>query len=93
VIVANIKSAKKRIRTSLKQRLRNKMTKSKVKSAVRSFLEAVKAGEVVTAQEKYVQAQKLIDTTATKGILHKNNAARKKSRLASLLNKIKASSK
>lgn len=88
--MANIKSAKKRIKTNLKRRLRNKMAKSRVKTAIRSLREAVQAGEVVTAQEKFVQVQKLLDTAAGKGILHKNNAARKKSRLAALLKKIKA---
>lgn len=88
--MANIKSAKKRIKTNLKRRLRNKMAKSRVKTAIRSLREAVQAGEVVTAQEKFVQVQKLLDTVAGKGILHKNNVARKKSRLAALLKKIKA---
>lgn len=85
--MANIKSAKKRIKTNLKARLRNRMAKSKIKTAIRAFREAVSAGETVTAQEKFVQVKKLLDTASGKGILHANNVARKKSRLSSLLKK------
>ncbi len=63
------------------------MAKSRIKTAIRSFREAVGAGETVTAQEKFVQVQKLLDTATAKGILHRNNAARKKSRLSNLLKK------
>ena len=57
-----------------------------IKTETRKFLDAVHAGDVPTAQEAYVQVTKRIDQVAAKGTLHKNTAARKKSRLAKRLN-------
>lgn len=86
--MANTKSAKKRMRQNQKRRLRNRMTKSRIKTAVRAFLEAVRANQASLAREKFQLVQKLLDTAARKGILHRNTAARKKSRLQARLAKL-----
>lgn len=86
--MANIKSAKKRIKVIEKKTLRNKMVKSKTKTAVKKVLVAVENNDKSAAQEALVSAVKAIDMACSKGIYHKNNAARKKSNLAKSVNKI-----
>jgi small subunit ribosomal protein S20 len=86
--VANIKSAKKRILVINKKTLRNKMIKSAVKTAIKKVVLAAQAGDKAQAQAALVAATKSIDMACTKGVYHKNNASRKKSRLAKLVNKI-----
>lgn len=86
--MANIKSAKKRILVINKKTLRNKMVKSAVKSAMKKVVVACAAGDKAKAQSALVAATKAIDMACTKGIYHKNNASRKKSRLAKLVNKV-----
>lgn len=83
----NIKSAMKRVKIIEKKTLRNNMIKSGYKSAIRKFEEAVESGNVEEAKNLFVTATKKIDQACTKGVLVKNNAARKKSRLAKKLNK------
>ena len=82
----NIKSAKKRVKIIEKKTLRNNMIKSGYKSAVRKFEEAIQAGNVEEAKTLFVEATKKIDQACTKGVIVKNTAARKKSRLAKMLN-------
>ena len=82
----NIKSAKKRVKIIEKKTLRNNMIKSGYKSAVRKFEEAIEAGNVEEAKTLFVAATKKIDQACTNGVLVKNTAARKKSRLAKKLN-------
>ena len=82
------KSAEKRLRQSIGRRLRNRISKSTVKSAIRKFETSVEAQDKTAAAAQLVQVQKLLDTAAGKGILHKNMVARKKSRLANALNKV-----
>ena len=84
--MANIKSAKKRILVINKKTLRNKMVSSATKTAMKKVVTAVDAGDKTAAAEALKAATKAIDMACTKGILHKNNAARKKSRLAKLVN-------
>ncbi|TDX51082.1 30S ribosomal protein S20 [Orenia marismortui] len=88
--MANSKSAKKRIRVSEKRTAINKNRKSQLKTAVKRFEEAVEAGNVEAAKEKLNTAKKIIDKTAAKGTIHKNNAARKKSKLDKLFNDLTA---
>lgn len=88
--MANIKSAKKRIKVSAKKSLRNKMIKSKTKTAIKKVIVASEAGNKEGAATALANAVKTIDKAASKGIYHKNNAARKKSRLAKMVNKISA---
>lgn len=86
--MANIKSAKKRILVINKKTLRNKMIKSAVKTAIKKVVAAAQAGDKERAKAALSSATKAIDMAATKGVYHKNNASRKKSRLAKLVNKI-----
>ncbi len=86
--MANIKSAKKRILTSEKKAAANKAVKSQVKTAVKKVRAAVEAGDKEAAKAALVNASSVIDKAETKGVLHKNNASRKVSRLASAVNKI-----
>ena len=86
----NIKSAKKRVKIIEKKTLRNNMIKSGYKSAVRKFEEAIEAGNVEETKTLFVLATKKIDQACTKGVLVKNTAARKKSRLAKKLNAVVA---
>src|SRR3712207_7375680 len=84
--MANIKSAKKRIRVTEKKTLVNKMVKSALKTSIKRFEEAVVAGNKEVAAEKLNETIKALDMAATKNILHKNKAARRKSRLSARLN-------
>lgn len=86
----NIKSAIKRVNIIEKKTLRNNMVKSEYKTAVRKFEEAVTSKDVKNAESLFVEASKKIDMACTKGVIVKNTAARKKSRLAKKLNEIKA---
>ena len=88
--MANSKSAQKRIRIIEKKTAINKVRRSKMKTAIRRFEEAVAAGDVTLAQEKLNNAKKVIDKTAAKGTIHKNNAARKKSKLEKKFNELTA---
>ena len=86
--MANIKSAKKRIITSAKRTAANKAVKSSVKTAIKKVHKAVEAGDKEAAVAALTAAESTIDRACTKGVLHKNNASRKVSRLASSVNKI-----
>ena len=86
--MANIKSAKKRILVTNKKALRNRSTKSALKTALKKFDAAVAEGNRETAESAYKVAVKTVDHAALKGIIHKNNAARKKSSLTKKLNSI-----
>jgi small subunit ribosomal protein S20 len=82
--VANIKSQLKRIKTNEKARLRNKSVKSSLKTAVRRFREAADAGEqAITAMQ---HASRQLDKAASKGVIHANQAANKKSAMAQRAN-------
>lgn len=86
----NIKSAIKRVSVIEKKTLRNNMIKSGYRTAVRKFEEAIESGDVKSAETLFVDATKKIDMACTKGVIVKNTAARKKSRLAKILNAAKA---
>ena len=86
----NIKSAIKRVSVIEKKTLRNSMIKSGYRTAVRKFEEAVSANDVKNAETLFAEATKKIDMACSKGVIVKNTAARKKSRLAKKLNAIKA---
>ncbi|MGD7708176.1 30S ribosomal protein S20 [Microlunatus sp. Y2014] len=81
--MANIKSQQKRIKTNEKARQRNKAVRTRLKSAVRSFREAADAGDTAKAQELAVRANRLLDKAASKGVIHQNQAANRKSAVAS----------
>ncbi len=86
--MANIKSAKKRILTSAKKADANKAVKTNVKSVVKNVRTAVEAGDKAAAAEALKVAEVAIDKAASKGVLHKNNAANKVSKLASSVAKM-----
>jgi small subunit ribosomal protein S20 len=91
--VPNTKSAIKRTRVSERRHLRNRSAKSAVRTFVRAAERNIKAANVSDeiTQEAVTRALQAIDSTASKGILHKNNAARRKSRLMKKLNQSKQS--
>ncbi|CAG7840068.1 30S ribosomal protein S20 [Clostridium novyi B str. ATCC 27606] len=88
--MANIKSAKKRIKVIETKTLRNKMIKSALKTKIKNFEVAVANNDLNEAKSAYTTVAKALDMAAAKGILHKNKAARKKSRLASKLSALNA---
>lgn len=82
----NIKSAIKRVKVSEKRRLQNASQKSALRTAVKSAESALNNQNVESAKELLIAATKKLDKAATKGLIHKNAANRKKSRLAKKLN-------
>lgn len=86
--MANIKSAKKRILVNQTRYERNKSTKSAVKTAIKKVEAAVAANDKDAAKAALDAATKLIQMAGSKGIYHKNNVARKVSRLTKLVNTI-----
>jgi small subunit ribosomal protein S20 len=86
--VANIKSQIKRNRTNERRRLRNKSVKSSVRTAIRKFRAAAEAGDKEKAAELLVATSRKLDKAASKGVIHKNQAANKKSALARAFNKL-----
>jgi len=83
-------SAAKRNRQNVKRNLRNRIVKSTVHTAKRKFVSAVKSGDKEKAAVEFKNLSKLIDTAAGKNIFHINTAARKKSGLNKIINKINA---
>ena len=88
--MANIKSAKKRIKVIDRKTLENRRVKNNLKAVIKNFNKALEAGDFATAQEKLVLADKQLKKAASKNVIHKNTAARKASRLTKALNKAKA---
>ena len=86
VRMANIKQQKKRNLTNEKQRLVNASFKSSLKTAIKNVEKFVEAKDAEKAQEALVLASRKLDKAVSKGFLHKNNAARHKSRLQKLVN-------
>jgi len=80
--VANIKSQIKRNRQNEKARLRNKSVKSSLKTAVRKFNEAAEAGDVEKATALMQEASRKLDKAVSKGVIHSNQAANRKSAIA-----------
>lgn len=84
--MANIKSSEKRARTAKVRTARNRSLKSAVKTTAKKFIMAVDAGDIEKAKSAFIVAEKQLDKAATKGVIHKNTAARRKSKLAKKLN-------
>lgn len=80
--MANIKSAIKRVKVAEKQTLRNRMAKSEMKTTIRRFGEALRAGDKAAVDKAYLTAVSTVDHAAAKGVIHKNAAARKKAQMA-----------
>lgn len=85
--MANIKSAIKRARQNTKRRAHNASQRSNLRTHIKNVLKAVDSGDAAKAQDSMKAAQKVIDKAVTKGIIHKNKAARAKQRLVA---KVKA---
>lgn len=83
--MANSPSAKKRIRQTVKRTLRNKVQRSRVRTAAKQVEARVEQGDMEAAEQSLQHAYKIIDKAAKAGVLHKNSAARRKSRLARLV--------
>ena len=88
--MANIKSQIKRVKTNEKRRMRNKSVRSAVRTAVRKFREAAEAGDVEQAAVLQRAASRALDKAASKGVLHKNQAANRKSAMAKRLTTLSA---
>lgn len=88
----NIKSAKKRLRQNIATRERNRAGRSFVRNRCKSVIKAVKEGNLEQANEFYRAAVKALDQAGAKKLLHKNVAARKKSRLNAMIRKLKEQS-
>ena len=86
--MANIKSQIKRIRTNEKARLRNKSVKSALKTSIRRFREAADTGDREAATLLLKDASRALDKAASKGVIHANQAANKKSALAQRVNSL-----
>ena len=80
--MANIKSQMKRIKTNEKARLRNKSVKSSLKTSIRKFHKAADSGDATTAATLMQDASRALDKAASKGVIHANQAANRKSALA-----------
>ena len=88
--MANIKSAKKRVLIAERNRLRNVAFKTSIKTAVKKVLELAQSEDKDALNAAMSRAYQLCDKAVSKGVLHKNTAARKKSRLTKAVNKIQA---
>lgn len=85
--MANTKSAKKRAEKSAAQRIKNRTMRSRMRTAVKKLRAAVASGDEKKAQELLPLTIKVVDSSAQKGIIHRNTAARTKSRLVAALRK------
>ena len=85
--MANIKSAMKRAQVIRIRTKRNAAYKSMMKTAIRHFDNAVKSGDLEKAEEELRKALRMIDKVESKGVIHKNTASRKKSRLTKAFNR------
>jgi small subunit ribosomal protein S20 len=93
LVLANTKSAQKRIRQNSKHRDLNRVHRGRARTAVKQARIALDAGEVEEAREAVRAATKWLDQAASKGVIHGNNAARRKSRLMKQLAALEAEAK
>jgi small subunit ribosomal protein S20 len=84
--MANIKSQKKRILTNEKRRVRNKQVRTALKTHIKQFHQALGTGDPEIAAQALRVAGRELDRAASKGVIHRNNAANRKSSLARMLN-------
>ena len=89
--MANHKSAIKRIRTNERKRIRNRLVVSRTRTETKKARLALDAGTPEVAREATLEAVRVLDKAATKGVIHKNTAARRKSRLLKRLNALENS--
>jgi small subunit ribosomal protein S20 len=91
--LANHKSALKRIRTSERRRVRNRIYISRARTEIKKARTQISSGDLNAAREATLAAIRTLDMAAAKGILHRNNAARRKSRLMKRLNALETAAK
>ena len=85
-VLPNIKSAKKRVKVTEAKTMRNRMLKTSYRNAMKKFEKALESGDKAAAQEVYRQTVAVLDKAVARGLIHSNDAARKKSRFALKLN-------
>ena len=85
--MANIKSQTKRIRTNNKAQDRNKAYRSALRTSIRRFRDAITSGDTTKIKAEFTDASRSLDMAVSKGVIHANNAANKKSAMAKLANK------
>jgi small subunit ribosomal protein S20 len=90
IILANSRQAKKRVKQSEKRRLHNASRKTEMRTYIKNVLKAIQAGDKAGAMVIYQKASSMVDRLAAKGLIHKNKAARHKSRLNSHIKDLKA---
>jgi small subunit ribosomal protein S20 len=88
--VANLKSSKKRAKQAVVRNLRNNSQRSMLRTAVKKVLKALDANDATGAQEAFKVAQPILDRFSARGLIHKNKAARHKSRLTARIKAIQA---
>lgn len=88
--MANSRSAEKRVRVAARRTLRNRMVKSRMRTSIKRYEAALAGGDAQTSAELYKKATSNIDRAAAKGVIHKNEASRRKARLAKRLNALQA---
>ena len=88
--MAHSLSAKKRVRQNLKRRARNRARKEQIKEQVKAFNAALTSGDMAKAEAELNKVAQRLDRVASKGTIHKNTAARKRSRLAKRLNAVRS---
>lgn len=86
----NIKSAIKRVKVNDDNRFRNMQFKSAMRTAIKQFEQTIETNDVEAAKTAFLEASKKINKAVSKGIIHKNTAARQKSKLATKLNELSA---
>jgi small subunit ribosomal protein S20 len=88
--VANIKSAKKRAKQTIVRNARNVAQRSMLRTAVKKVVKALDANDAASAETAFASAQPLLDRMAARGLIHRNKAARHKSRLTARIQALKA---
>ena len=88
--MANLKSSIKRVRSSRRKAAHNQIVRSTARTYVKKARRLIEAGELEQAEQVVRQAVSALDKAAEKGVIHRNNAARRKSRLVKLLNQARA---
>lgn len=88
--MANLKSAIKRVRTNEKKRIQNRVVKSDMRTHIKRLEQLIQANDVENAKEAYTLAVRKIDKAVQKGVIHRNNGNRQKTRLAKKLRNISA---
>ncbi|HST44038.1 MAG TPA: 30S ribosomal protein S20 [Luteimonas sp.] len=88
--MANIKSAKKRAKQAVVRNLRNNSQRSQLRTAVKKVLKALEANDAAAAQDAFNVAQPILDRFSSRGLIHRNKAARHKSRLTARIKALKA---